>query len=72
MATYATDPEQAKAVQNYLNNIGKFNTVQDIDKYIQSNLAGSPITGAMIANSATKLGIGWEELVALIQHESTL
>lgn len=72
MSTYAADPAQAKAVQGYLNQIGKFNTVEDIDNYIKTVKPDSKVTGQMIANASTKYGIGWEELTALMQHESIL
>ena len=72
MSTYAKDPAQANTVQNYIDNIGKLETIEDIDNYIQSNSANSPITGQMIANASTNMGIGWEELTALIQHEGLL
>lgn len=72
MSTYAKDPKQAQSVQNKINEIGKFNSVQDIDAYIKSKYPNSPITGDMIAKASAQYGIGWEELVALIQHESYL
>jgi uncharacterized protein (UPF0335 family) len=72
MSTYATDPKHAQSVQNIINQIGKFNSIQDIDNYIQSERPGSTITGKMIAEASAKQGVGWEELVALIQHESLL
>ena len=72
LSTFAVDPRQPQAVQNILDNIGKFETIEDIDTYIQSNKSDSPITGQMIANASTDFGIGWEELTALIQHEALL
>lgn len=73
LSTYAADPEaHSTAVQSILDNIGKFETIEDINDYITSNKADSEITGQMIANASTDLGIGWEELTALIQQESLL
>ena len=72
MSTYATDPKHSQSVQKRLDEIGKFNSVEDIDAYIKSKYPNSPITGQMVANSAAKYGIGWEEIVALAQHESYL
>lgn len=72
MSTYAADPAQAQAVQGYLNQIGKFNTIEDIDNYIKTVKPDSKITGQMIANASTQYGIGWEELTALMQHEALL
>ena len=72
MSTYATDPKHAQSVQNKINEIGKFNSVQDIDVYIKSKYPNSQITGDMIAKASAQYGIGWEELTALIQHESLM
>jgi len=70
MTTYAEDDKHPKSVQKNLDKIGKFNSISDIDEYIKKIAPSSGITGQMIANSAAKYGIGWEELVALVEHES--
>jgi hypothetical protein len=72
MSTYATDPKHSQSVQRYLDEIGKFNNTSDIDNYIQSKYPNSSITGNIVSNVSSKYGIGWEELVALAQHESLL
>jgi hypothetical protein len=72
LSTYATDPKHAQSVQNIINNIGKFNSIADIDAYIKSVQPNSRFTGQMIADVANANGIGWEELVALTQLESFL
>jgi hypothetical protein len=72
MSTYATDPNQSKAVQNIISGIGKFNTPEEIDAYIKSTNPNSPLTSSIITSAATKNKVGWEELVGLIQHEANL
>lgn len=70
---YAADSVAwSNAIQNRLNSIGKFETIEDVDEYIRNNKADSSISGQMIANASMIYGIGWEELIAVIQHESIL
>lgn len=70
LSTYASDPNHSSSVQNIINQIGKFNNLQEVDNYIQSVSPGSKITSDMISKASEKYGIGWEELVALMQQES--
>ena len=72
MSTYATDTAHTQKVQEILNKMGRFKTIDDIDRYIKSVQPNSPITGKMIAEAAALNSVGWEELTALIQHESNL
>ncbi len=72
LSTYATDPNHAAAIQKILNKIGKLETPQDITNYIKSVDPNSPITADMIMQASQKYGVGWEELIALMQQESQL
>jgi hypothetical protein len=72
MSTYATDPKQAQAVQSYIDRIGKLNNITDIANYIHNNFPNSNINADNIADVAGKYNVGWEELMALVQHESVM
>jgi len=72
MTTYNPNEGYASSLQSYIDDVGKLNTIEDIDNYIQNNSSGSQITGQMIANAATKYGVGWEELLGLMKKESYL
>lgn len=72
ISSYATDPNHESAVASILNNIGQFNTTQEIDAYIQRVAPGSPITGDMVAKTSEKFGVSWEMLVAMMQQDSNL
>lgn len=71
IGSYATDPTHEAKIQNLLNTIGKMNTVQDMDAYIQSVAPGSPVTGQMIANASQKYGVSWEAMMAIMQQDSS-
>ena len=70
IASYATDPNHEINVQNALNKIGKFYTIEDIDAYIKGESPESPITGEMIANASEKYGVSWEMIAAIIKADS--
>lgn len=70
IASYATDPNHEINVQNALNKIGKFYTIEDIDAYIKGESPESPITGEMIANASEKYGVSWEMMAAIIKADS--
>lgn len=70
--SYATDPTHEAKIQSILNGIGKFNTIQDIDNYIQSKYPNSPVTGEMIANAAGKYGVSWEMMTAIMAQDSSM
>ena len=73
LSTYAADPvAHSNAVQNILNNIGKFDNITDIANYIHEQQPNSPIMADMIANASEMHNVGWEELTALMQHEALL
>lgn len=72
ISSYATDPNHEKAVASIITNIGKFNTIQDVDNYIQQKYPGSPITGQMISQASAKNRVPWEMLVAMMEQDSSL
>ncbi len=72
IGSYATDPTHEAKVQSILNKIGQFNSVEDIDNYIKTNYPNSPVTGEMIANSASKYGVSWEMMTAIMAQDSSM
>lgn len=72
IASYATDPQHEQKVANILSDIGKFNTIQDVDNYIKTRYPKSPITGQMIANASQKYGVSWEMMVAIMAQDSSM
>ena len=72
ISTYASDPKFAQKIQTIVDQIGKLSTVQDIDNAIQKLNPNSQITSDMIVKAADKYGVGWEELLAIMQNESNL
>ena len=71
IGSYATDPNHEKAVQSILTNMGQMKSIQDMDNYIQNVAPNSPVTGQMIANAATKYGVSWEMMMAIMQQDSS-
>ena len=69
--SYATDPTHEAKIQSILNNVGQLKSIADIDNYISSVVPNSPVTGQMIANSASKYGVSWEMMVAIMQQDSS-
>lgn len=72
ISSYATDPNHEKAVQGILNGIGKFNSIPEMDAYIKRKYPNSPVTGQMIANAATKYGVSWEMMTAMMEQDSSM
>ncbi len=72
LSTYATDPTHATGTQAIIDGIGKLSSPNEVDTYIKSKVPSSPITSAMITKAAQDNGVGWEELIALLQQESGL
>ncbi len=72
ISTYATDPNHEAAVATIVDRIGQFNSVKDMDAYIQKVAPGSPVTGAMVANASQQFQVPWEILVAMMQQDSNL
>lgn len=70
IGTYATDPNHEASVANILNRIGKMNSVEDINAYIQKVAPGSAVTGEMIAEASSKYNIPWEIQMAMMQQDS--
>lgn len=59
-----------RSVQASINRVGKLNNYSDLASYINNNMAGSNIQPIDIINVSNKTGVGWEELLGLIQKES--
>ena len=72
ISSYATDPNYEKAVANILQGIGKFNSLDDVQSYINQVAPNSPITPQMISNTSAKYGVPWEMLAAMMQQDSNL
>ncbi len=69
--SYATDPTHEIKIQNILFNIGQMKSIADMDTYIKQVAPGSPVSGQMIANAATKYGVSWEAMMAIMQQDSS-
>lgn len=69
---YATDPNHERAVASIVQGIGKFNTLDEVQSYIQRKYPNSPVTAEMIGNAAGKYGVPWEMLVAMMEQDSSL
>lgn len=59
-----------KDVQSKINSIGKLNNYAELTSYINNNMTGSNIQPIDIINASEKTGVGWEELLAILQKES--
>lgn len=70
--SYAVDPNWGNSVRSILGNIGKFETLDQVQSYIDTHAPNSNITAQNISNTSAKYGIPWEMLVAITQHESGL
>lgn len=71
-AGYATDPLWTKSIQTKLDEIGKLESIDGVSNYIKTNYPNSPVTADMISKASEKYKVGWEELLALMDHESNL
>jgi murein DD-endopeptidase MepM/ murein hydrolase activator NlpD len=69
MTQYNSHPGYGNIVQQYINQMGKFGTINDIDSYIQKNSPGSTIKGNTIVAAARENNLAPETLAAIIQHE---
>jgi hypothetical protein len=72
LSTYATDPSYTQKVSAISSSMGAITSAQDAQTYITDNFPSSPITGDMIMNSSTLLGIDPNVLMAQIQEESQM
>ena len=69
---YATSTSQAGSVAAKVSEIGKFNSLEDVQNYLDEKAQGSLITAGAISKASEKYGVPWELLVALTEHESNL
>jgi hypothetical protein len=70
VGTPAQQAAYIKSVQQSINSIGKLNNEQELSNYISNNMAGSNITAQDVINMSGKMGVGWEEVLWLIQKEA--
>lgn len=69
-STYATDPAWGTSVKGILDNMGQFQSLDDVSSYIKQNAPNSKITADMISKASQQYGVPWEMITAIMQHES--
>lgn len=69
---YAADPNWGTAVSGILNKIGKFDSPEQLQGYIDKNAKGTNVTADMIQKASEQYGVPWEIITAVMQHESLL
>ena len=57
-------------VQSYIQNMGQFGSVDDINNYISQINPNSKITGDMIVKASSTQQLPWEVVAAVVQHET--
>ena len=70
ITTYATDFNHEASIKRKIKEIGKMESTEQMDSYIQQVAPGSPVTGQMVVNASEKYGVSWEAMMAIIDHES--
>jgi len=70
ISSYATDPLHEQKIKDILNYIAEMDSPEKIDAYINNEAIGSPVTGAMVYNSAQKYNIDSRLLMALMELDS--
>jgi len=70
ISSYATDPLHEEKIADILNYIGNMNSPSDIDAYINNEAIASPVTGAMIYNSAQKYNVDVRLMMAIMELDS--
>lgn len=70
VGTPAQQAAYIKSVQNAISNVGKIDSDEKLNNYIATKMAGSNITASDIKNVAGKMGVGYEEMLGLLQKES--
>jgi len=70
ISSYATDPIHEEKIADILNYIGNMNSPADIDAYINNEAIASPLTGAMLYNSAQKYNVDVRLMMAIIELDS--
>lgn len=70
ISSYATDPLHEEKIADILNYIGNMNSPTEIDAYINTEAIASPVTGAMIYNSAQKYNVDVRLMMAIMELDS--
>jgi len=70
ISSYATDPLHEEKIADILNYIGNMSTPEEIDIYINSEAIASPVTGAMVYNSALKYNVDIRLMMAIMELDS--
>lgn len=70
ISSYATDPLHEEKIADILNYIGNMSTPEEIDVYINNEAIASPVTGAMIYNSALKYNVDARLMMAIMELDS--
>lgn len=70
ISSYATDPLHEEKIADILNYIGDMDLPSKIDEYINTEAIGSPVTGAMIYNSAQKYNVDVRLMMAIMELDS--
>ena len=70
ISSYTTDPIHEEKIADILNYIGNMNNPADIDTYIDKEAIASPVTGAMIYNSALKYNVDIRLMMAIMEFDS--
>lgn len=70
ISAYATDPLHEQKIQNLISSMPAFNSIGDIDAYIQFAAPGSPVTGQMVQNAASLYTVDLLLMLAIMQNDS--
>ena len=71
ISRYATDPRHEQSVARYANELSSLNSIEAIDAHIQSVAPGSPVTGSMVASSASRYNVDPFVVLALMRQDSS-
>ena len=70
IGNYATAPNHEAAISKIMYDIGKFKTIDEVQKHISARAPLSPVTGDMIQKASEKYGVSWEILASIMQQDS--
>lgn len=70
ISAYATDPLHEQKIQNLISAMPPFNSLGDIDAYIQYAAPGSPVTGQMVQNAANLYAVDMLLMLGIMQNDS--
>jgi len=71
ISRYATDPRHEQSVARYANELSSLSSIEAIDTHIQSVAPGSPVTGSMVASSASRYNVDPFVVLALMRQDSS-